>query len=87
MEAMHYAKLCIRRQGGYTLLYIALKNGHTEVATMLVERGADMNQADDVNLLCGRMVDGKRCTLLTCVSTVRMIVHRCTLPHARVTRR
>ena len=50
LEAMHYAKLCIRLQTGATPLFIAAQKGHTEVARMLVEKGANMNQAAEVRL-------------------------------------
>ena len=33
--------------GGYTPLYMACREGHLEIAQLLVENGVDMNKADD----------------------------------------
>ena len=38
-------------QDGYTPLHGAAKKGHTEIASLLIGRGADINSKDNVSIL------------------------------------
>ena len=49
LEVMHHVNLCVHRQDGRTPLLVAAFKSHTEIATMLVEKGADINQAMNVS--------------------------------------
>ena len=46
-------------QGGYTPLHYAAENGHTEIASLLIGNGADINRKDYVSILvyiCNYMI-------------------------------
>ena len=38
-----------RHQGGWTALHCAARGGHTELARLLLDRGADVNSKDKVS--------------------------------------
>ena len=39
----------IRHQVGWTTLHYAARGGHTELARLLLDRGADVNSKDEVS--------------------------------------
>ena len=43
--------LSLAVQGGVSPLYMASKNGHTEIVDLLVRAGADVNQANKVRIV------------------------------------
>ena len=45
------ARWCVCDQGGFTGIIIAAENGHLEVVKLLLDNGADVDQAEEVNQL------------------------------------
>ena len=45
----HVMSYSVLHQYGWTALIIAANGGHTEIVTLLLDRGADINQENDVS--------------------------------------
>ena len=45
---IHINNMVILLQGGYSPVFVAAQNGHTEVVDILVQAGADIHQATTV---------------------------------------